>query len=258
MIATGLITLPEPPDGARSRNRGGRGSRNGVTSMFIAKMSTASPRFLALVAILVCGCTYAPANSGRAAQAPAPIQPDRSAAQSIEDTARLVKERLESCGSKSTSLHHPGTSWQETSWKLASATGCVWRFEYADENYGYISPQDPSSDWYDASSCSAEVDLSQLALNSITTKPSQLDVTEIYFVTFNQTPNIHLNCRNKTNIQLKSGKKTISDEGWEHNTHEEPDLEHWAQTGPFCTDQQDAGRIQAALSHAAALCGARP
>jgi hypothetical protein len=55
-----------------------------------------------------------------------------------------------------------------------------------------------------------------LALNSITPKPSLLYGTEIYFAVFNQTPAIHLNCRHKTNIDLKSGKITISDEGWEH------------------------------------------
>jgi hypothetical protein len=90
------------------------------------------------------------------------------------------------------------------------------------------------------------------------TKPSQLDVTEIYFATLNQTPTIHLNCRNKIDIHLKSGRNTISDAGWDHSDHEEPDLEHWAQAGLFCTEQQEAERIQEALSNAAALCGARP
>lgn len=232
--------------------------------MFTDKISTASSRFLLLIIILGFGCTYAPANSGKGGSLPAPygpqnsVPPDRSVVQSIEDSARLVKGKLESCGSKSTNFHHPGTSWKESSWTLVSATGCVWQFEYSDAIYGYASRQDPSSRWYDASTCSAEVNLSQLALNSITPKPSPLYGTEIYFAVFNQTPAIHLNCRHKTNIDLKSGKTTISDEGWEHSTHDEPDLEHWVDTGPFCTDQQDAGRIQEALSHAAALCGAQP
>jgi hypothetical protein len=62
--------------------------------MFTAKMLTASSGVLLLLAILGCGCSYAPANSGRA-KAPAPIQPGRSAAQSIEDAAGLVKGQLE-------------------------------------------------------------------------------------------------------------------------------------------------------------------
>ena len=173
-------------------------------------------RYVLLIALLVCRCTYVPANSGKGGKPLAPYESqagfprDQSAAQSIEDKATLVKEKLESCGSKSTSSHHPGTSWKTASWTLASTSGCVWRFEYSDEIYGYVSPQDPSSRWHDASACSADVNLSQLALNSITTKPSQLGVTEIYFATLNQVPNIHLNCRNKIDIHLKSGRKTIS------------------------------------------------
>jgi hypothetical protein len=170
--------------------------------------------------------------------------------------ARLVKAKLELCGSKSTVSDHPGPGWKRASWALVPTTGCVWHFEYSDGIYGYASPQDPASHWQDASSCSAEVNLSQLALNSITTKPSQLGVTEIYFATFNQVPSIHLECRNQIDIDLKSGRKTISDKGSEYSEHEEADLEHWAQTGPFCTGQQDAARIQEALYHAAVLCGA--
>jgi hypothetical protein len=55
--------------------------------MFTAKMLTASSGVLLLIAILGCGCAYAPANSGTAAKGPAPIQPGRSASQSIEDAA---------------------------------------------------------------------------------------------------------------------------------------------------------------------------
>jgi len=227
--------------------------------MFTAKTLTASSAVLLLIAILGCGCSYAPANSGRAAKAPAPIQPGRSAAQSIEDAAGLVKGQLESCGSIRTNHHHPVISWKQTSWKLASATGCAWRFEYSDKSYGY-SAQDPSSGWYDASTCSAAVNLSQLALHSITAKPARHlpDVTEIYFTTFNKLPDIHLNCRSKTNIDVQSGKTTLSDASWKHIDQEEPDLEQWAGIGPFCTDQQAVGEIQQALSQAAALCGARP
>jgi hypothetical protein len=227
--------------------------------MFTAKMLIASAGVLLLIAILGCGCMYAPANSGRAAKAPAPIQPGRSAAQSIEDAAGLVKGQLESCGSIRTNHHHPVTSWKETSWKLTSATGCAWHFEYSDESYGY-SAQDPSSGWYDASTCSAAVNLSQLALDSIMAKPAQHlpDVTEIYFTTFNKTPEIPLNCRSKTNIHVQSGKTTLSDASSKHIDQKEPDLEQWAGTGPFCTDQQAARWIQQALSQAAALCGARP
>ena len=58
--------------------------------MFTAKMPTESSGVLLLIAILGCGCAYAPANSGTAAKAPAPIQPGRSAAKSIEDAAGLV------------------------------------------------------------------------------------------------------------------------------------------------------------------------
>ena len=221
--------------------------------MFTAKMLTASSAVLLLIAI-GCGCTYAPANSGRAIQVP-----DRSAVPSVVDAAGLVKGQLESCGSISTNHHGPVTTWKETSWKLASATGCAWQFEYADVSYGY-SPEDPSSGWYDASTCSAAVNLSQLALDSITVKPAQHlpDVAEIYFMTFNKLPDIHLHCSSKTNIHVQSGERTLSDASSKHFDQEEPDLEQWAGTGPFCTDQQAAGRIQQALSQAAALCGARP
>src|ERR1700759_5189522 len=161
--------------------------------MFTAKMLTASSGVVLLIAILGCGCTYAPANSRTAKRQHRPRQTEsrraakarrRSAAQSIEDAAGLIKGQLESCGSISTNHHGPVTTWKETSWKLASATGCAWHFEYADASYGY-SPEDPSSGWYDASTCSAAVDLSQLALDSITVKPAPHlpDVAEIYFMT---------------------------------------------------------------------------
>jgi hypothetical protein len=227
--------------------------------MFRAKMLTASAGGWLLIAILGCGGTYAPANSVRAAKAPAPIQAGRSAAQSIADAAGLVKGQLESCGSIRTNHQHPVPSWTETSWKVTSASGCAWQFEYSDESYGY-APQDPSSGWYDVSTCAAAVNLSQLALDSITAKPAPHlpDVTEIYFTTFNKLPDIHLNCRSKTNIHVQSGKTTLSDASWKHIDQEEPDLEQSAGTGPFCTDQQAAGWIQQALSQAAALCGARP
>jgi hypothetical protein len=146
-----------------------------------------------------------------------------------------------------------------TSWKLASAAGCAWQFEYSDVSYGY-SPEDPSSGWNDASTCSAAVDLSQLALDSVTANPAQQlpDVTEIYFTTLNKLPDIHLRCSSKTNIQVQSGKTTLSNASSKHTDQEEPDLEQWQGTGPFCTDQQAAGRIQQALAQAAVLCGARP
>jgi hypothetical protein len=59
-------------------------------------------------------------------------------------------------------------------------------------------------------------------------------------------------------IHLQSGKQTLSDASWKHIDQEEPDLDQWEGTGPFCRDRQAAGSIQRALAHAAALCGARP
>ena len=100
-----------------------------------------------LIALLACSCTYAPANSGKTPasyESQAGFPPDQSAAQSIKDKATFIKVKLESCGSKKTSSH-PGTRWKTASWTLGSTSGCVWRFEYSDEIYGYVSPREPSS-----------------------------------------------------------------------------------------------------------------
>jgi hypothetical protein len=236
--------------------------------MFTPKFLTTSSGLLLLIGIFVCGCTYPPTNSGTAGKPPqASFPPAQSAAPSIDETARFVKEKLDSCGSKRINFQPPAansaTRWAETSWTLVSTTGCVWQFEYSDNNHGYVGRGEPSSGWDDESVCSATVNLSQLALNSITTEPFQhrLDnkmTYEIYFTTFKQIPTIHLTCVSGTNIHVKSDNGTISDAGWKKADHQEPDLEHWADTGPFCTDQQSAGMIQKTLFHAAALYGARP
>ena len=224
--------------------------------MFSARILTASCGFLLI--ILTCGCTYAPDDSARAGKTPASVQSGRSSAQGIADAAQLVKEQLESCGSVSTYHSRPVISGKETSWKLASASGCAWRFEYSGGSYGY-SPQDSSSGWYGRSTCSAAVNLSQLALDSITAKPAQHlpNATEIYFTTFNQQPVIHVHCSQATNIQVQSGGKTLSDANSKDIDQDEADLDQWEGTGPFCTDHQGAGRIQQALSKAAGLCGAQ-
>src|ERR1700761_4749195 len=105
--------------------------------MFTAKMLTAPTGFL--LAMLACGCTYVPASSGKAADVP-----EQRAARSIEDAAALVKGQLARCGSISSNHHDPVIGWREASWKLASATGCAWQFEYSEKSYGY-SHQDSSS-----------------------------------------------------------------------------------------------------------------
>jgi len=149
--------------------------------MFIPKMFTTSSGFLLLIAIFLCGCTYPPSNSGTVSKPPqasvSSVPQAQSAAPSIDETARFVKEKLDSCGSKRMNFQPPAansaTGWAETSWRLVSTTGCVWQFDYSDKNYGYVASDNPSSRWDDESVCSATVNLSQLALNSITTEPFQ-------------------------------------------------------------------------------------
>jgi hypothetical protein len=161
--------------------------------MFTAKMFTTSSGFLLRIAILVCGCTYPPTNSGTVGKPPevsvqppkasvSNVPPTRGAAPSVDETARFVKEKLDSCGSKRINFQPPAansaTGWAETSWRLVSTTGCVWQFDYSDKNYGYVAPGNPSSRWNDESVCSATVNLSQLALNSMTTEPFQHGLIE--------------------------------------------------------------------------------